>query len=65
ETIRLHGKGMPRLDRRGRGDLIVEVNVTVPKKLTPRQRELIQELAKEFNTGNVDYERTRNRFFKF
>ncbi|MEM0053073.1 MAG: molecular chaperone DnaJ [Nitrososphaeria archaeon] len=65
ETIRLHGKGMPRLDRRGRGDLIVEVNVTVPKKLTPRQRELIQELAKEFSTGNVDYERTRNRFFKF
>jgi molecular chaperone DnaJ len=61
ETIRLHGKGMPRLDRGGRGDLIVEVNVSVPKRLTPRQRELIQELAKEFN---VNYGK-RERFFRF
>jgi molecular chaperone DnaJ len=44
ETIRLKGKGVPRLDGRGRGDFVVEVTIKVPKKLTKRQRELLEEL---------------------
>lgn len=41
----LKGKGVPRLGGSGRGNLIVKVFIDVPKKLTPRQRELLQEFA--------------------
>jgi molecular chaperone DnaJ len=46
--IRLRGRGVPHL-RRGsqRGDLHVFVNVTVPAKLSKRQRELLTEYAAE------------------
>ncbi|MDH7555903.1 MAG: molecular chaperone DnaJ [Candidatus Methanosuratincola sp.] len=46
--LRLKGRGLPKLDGFGRGDQFVVVNVTVPERLTPRQRELLKELAKEF-----------------
>jgi len=46
--LRLRGKGVPHLRRAGaRGDLHVFVNVVVPTKLSKRQRELLEELAKE------------------
>jgi len=48
DVIKLKGKGMPRLRRYGRGDLLVRVDVSVPKKLTKKQKMLIEELAKEF-----------------
>jgi molecular chaperone DnaJ len=37
----LRGKGMPSLQRSGRGDHRVHVNVTVPRQLTDEQRELL------------------------
>jgi len=46
QTFRLSGQGMPHLNKPGRGDLYVRVRVAVPKKLTARQRELIEELAR-------------------
>jgi len=42
----IKGKGLPRIGGHVRGDQIVRVYVDVPKKLTPRQRELIEELAR-------------------
>jgi molecular chaperone DnaJ len=46
--IRLRGKGVPHLRRTGaRGDLHVLVDVVVPTKLSKRQRELLEEYAKE------------------
>ncbi len=48
DVIKLKGKGMPRLRRHGQGDLMVRVNVSVPKKLTKKQKMLLEELAKEF-----------------
>ncbi|HJK91640.1 MAG TPA: molecular chaperone DnaJ [Polyangiaceae bacterium LLY-WYZ-15_(1-7)] len=46
ETLVIRGAGVPRLDGRGRGDLVCVVQVDVPKELTPRAQELIQELAR-------------------
>ncbi|HSF81167.1 MAG TPA: J domain-containing protein [Anaerolineales bacterium] len=44
--FRLAGQGMPRLKNPDtRGDLFVHVNVKIPRNLSPRQRELFQELA--------------------
>ncbi len=46
ELIELKGKGMPRLYGRGKGDMIVRVQVEVPKKLSRQQKKLVQELSK-------------------
>jgi len=42
--FRIRNKGVPILNRSGKGDLYVEVVVQVPAKLTKRQRELLTEL---------------------
>lgn len=41
--VRLSGQGAPRLHGRGRGDQYVRLIVTVPKDLTRRQKQLLQE----------------------
>ena len=47
-SIRLRGKGVPHLRRSGsRGDLHVLVDVEVPRKLSKKQRELLEQFAKE------------------
>jgi molecular chaperone DnaJ len=53
DIVKLDGKGMPKLNGHGRGDLLIRVDVAVPKKLTKKQKTLIEELAKEFQQ-NVD-----------
>jgi molecular chaperone DnaJ len=45
KSFHLKGKGMPRLGSHQRGEQIVSVYIDVPKKLTPRQRELLEEFA--------------------
>jgi molecular chaperone DnaJ len=44
-TFRLRGRGMPDVTGRGRGDLLVTVKVTTPKKLSRDQKKLLQQLA--------------------
>ncbi|MBS7650123.1 MAG: molecular chaperone DnaJ [Candidatus Bathyarchaeia archaeon] len=46
--FKIAGKGMPKFNEYGRGDEYVRVNVTVPTRLTKRQRELLIELEKTF-----------------
>ena len=47
QVVRLRGQGMPQLGRpERRGDLLVEVHARLPRRLTPRQRELVEELAR-------------------
>lgn len=43
----LKGKGVPRLDGRGRGALVVVVQVDVPRKLSAKARELVEALDAE------------------
>jgi molecular chaperone DnaJ len=47
QVFRLRGRGMPDPHARGRGDLLVQVQLEVPTTLTPRQEELLRELAEE------------------
>jgi molecular chaperone DnaJ len=44
DTVVAKGAGMPN-GRGGYGDLVVHVNIVVPRKLTKEQRKLLQELA--------------------
>jgi len=47
QTIRLSGRGMPQLKNvQTHGDLFARVKVKIPRKLSERQRELFEELAK-------------------
>ncbi|MBW1916872.1 MAG: molecular chaperone DnaJ [Deltaproteobacteria bacterium] len=45
EIIRLKGEGIPILKGYGRGDLLVEVHVVIPRHLSPKQQELLEEFA--------------------
>ena len=45
ETFRLEGEGMPRLRRRGQGDLYVKVQVVTPENLNSEQREALEAFA--------------------
>jgi len=44
-TVRLKGRGMPSLRSRERGDLVVELFIETPTKLSVRQKELMREFA--------------------
>jgi len=45
--FRLRGKGMPELNGGYKGDMIIETAVETPVNLTKRQRELMEDFAKE------------------
>lgn len=45
ETFRLQGKGMPRLRRRGYGDLYVRIQIVTPESLNEEQREALEAFA--------------------
>ena len=44
--IKLKGKGLPRLQSRGRGDQYIRVVVNIPKKLNKHQKNLLEEFEK-------------------
>lgn len=44
KQLRKRGAGMPVLQGRGRGDMVIEIMVETPTKLTARQKELLCEL---------------------
>jgi len=46
-VVVVRGQGMPRLDRAGRGDLHVVIDVRVPKKLSKNAKKLLRELEDE------------------
>lgn len=47
QVLRVKGKGIPHFSGLGRGDMYVELNIDTPKKLTRRQKELLEQLKKE------------------
>ena len=47
QIVRVKGFGMPRLKSDARGDLFAHIAVEVPRKLSKRERELLEELAEE------------------
>ncbi len=57
KVFRLRGQGMPTLENRGRGDQLVRVFVETPKKLTDRQKELLQEFSE------IEAEKTGSKSF--
>lgn len=52
KELRVRGRGVPFLNEKGHGDLVVKVLVQVPRKLTRAQRELVTKLAEQMNVEN-------------
>ena len=51
KQLRVRGAGMPVLQGRGRGDLVVEIKVETPTKLSKKQKEILEEF-RETETGD-------------
>ena len=49
----VHGEGVPRLDGRGRGDLVCIVQIGVPKKLSAKARQLLLDLQQTFESDGA------------
>ena len=45
EVLRLRGKGVPQLQGRGRGDLLVELAVSTPTDLSQEEEDLLRRFA--------------------
>ncbi len=50
--LRVRGRGVPYLNERGHGDLIVKVIVQIPRKLNRAQREIVAKLAESMTVDN-------------
>ena len=44
--LRIRGQGAPKLGGSGKGDLIAKLRVSVPQKLSKKEREALEELQK-------------------
>jgi molecular chaperone DnaJ len=52
KELRIRGRGVPYLNEKGKGDLVVRVVVQIPKKLSRAQRELIAQLGDSLKVDN-------------
>ncbi|MEO6909467.1 MAG: molecular chaperone DnaJ [Edaphobacter sp.] len=53
KEFKLKGKGVPHLNSYGKGDLIVEIRVKTPGKLTKPQKELLRQLSETMVVENT------------
>lgn len=53
KQFRLRGKGVPHLNSHGKGDLIVEIRVKTPTKLSKAQKELLRQLGETIEVENT------------
>ena len=57
KVFKLKARGVPRLQRSGRGDQLIIININIPKKLSQKQRELFEALAETLDTEIKPQER--------
>jgi molecular chaperone DnaJ len=50
--LRVRGRGVPHLNSKGQGDLVVKVVVQIPRKLSRAQRELVVKLGESMTVDN-------------
>ena len=62
-TFTLKGKGIPDINSKRRGDIVISVVVETPKNLSSEQKKLLQEFAKTLGESNSD-DGKKDGFFK-
>lgn len=55
--LRVKGKGVPEVQGKGRGDLIVHIEVKIPTKITREQRRIFEELEHTLPVNNEPHEK--------
>jgi molecular chaperone DnaJ len=53
KAFKLKGKGVPHLNSHGKGDLIVEIRVQTPNKLSKQQKDLLKQLSETMVVENT------------
>ena len=63
KILRLRGKGLPDVNGYGKGDLLVKVNVWIPKTLSKEDKKIVEKLKdyEDFRPGKTD---NKTGFFK-
>jgi molecular chaperone DnaJ len=46
KLLRIKGRGAPKLNGKGKGDVLARVRIQVPKRVNKKERELLEELQK-------------------
>lgn len=64
KILRLRGKGLPEVNGYGKGDLLVNINVWVPKNLSKEEQKTIEQLGKSGNFVPQPDENDKNFFEK-
>jgi molecular chaperone DnaJ len=52
KELRMRGRGVPYLNEKGHGDLVVRVIVQIPRKLSRAQREMVAKLSESLTVDN-------------
>ena len=55
--LRLKGRGVPEVQGRGRGDVVVHIDVRVPTKLSREQRKLFEQIADTLPANNEPHQK--------
>jgi molecular chaperone DnaJ len=68
DVVRLEGQGLPRLGGRGSGDILVHLTISVPRRLSDKQRKVVEELAELYpetpelsGSGGSDRKETKRK----
>ena len=62
DVFKLRGKGIPSIGGRARGDQYVQMTIEVPKNLSQRQRDILQDF--ESSADDKNYQKRKNFFDK-
>ncbi len=65
DTVRVKGKGLPILNGYGRGDLIVNVTVWIPKKINKEEETMFKELGQHENVKPKVSKEEKSAFRRF
>lgn len=61
--LRLRDKGIRHLNEHGSGDLLIRVNVVIPKKISAKEKELLNQLGKMDNFKPIGETKEEKSFF--
>lgn len=63
-TFKIKNEGVPYIKKDSKGDLYFKVDIIIPKKVTDKQRKLLEELRDNGGNGNEEIKKERKGFFE-
>lgn len=63
KILRLKGKGLPHIQEYGKGDLLIQVNIWTPQKLSSEEKQLLEKLKNSSNFNPTPGRKDKSSFF--